>query len=255
MRFNGNREAVEITGRAGALYDGEKARFLNSFWLFLEPNDNAFTVHWRDGFWEAWITAWLDVQLDHHDIFVDIGANVGYYTFMAADRVDEVIAVEPQSHLVELLEKSKEVNGAPVTIYSCAISDGYGTVELSAPTGHSGAGSIMGAVGDSSHVEQVPAIPFDDIAASDPSNKRWLIKVDAEGAEPLIWAGMKKFRREQTFTMILEWGPSRYEDPRQFADDLLGYDVTMVDTNGDEQPVTKDSLLAVQDFEMIVVRN
>ena len=257
MRFGKHRESVELVGRAGASYDGYKARYLNSFWLHLEPYDQAFTPHWRDGFWEAWITAWMDAELDFCDIFIDVGANVGYYTFLAATAGIPVVAFEPQSHLANLLNKSELYNKTGlVDIRQEALSDEYGTVEISVPTGHSGAASIMGPVGDDSRREEVTTVTFDDaVYATAPRGHFWLIKIDAEGAEPKIWKGMENFRREADWTIIMEWAPARYDDPRQFADDLLRYDVTVVDTTGNEQPVTKDSLLAVQDFEMIVVRN
>ena len=254
MRFY-TRDNVENVGRAGASYDGIKARFLNTFWLYLEPDDRAFTPHWSDGFWEAWITVWMDRELDFADVFVDVGANVGYYSFMAASVGITTIAFEPQKHLVELLNKSEWDNKtACIQIYDVALSDKTGHVNLSAPTGHSGAGSIIGDVGDNSHSEQVFTITFDELTKHYKTGRNWLIKIDAEGAEPQIWAGMKEFRSKHDATIILEWAPSRYEDAGQFADELLEYDVTRVDYDGNEQPVTKESLMAIVDFEMIVVR-
>jgi FkbM family methyltransferase len=258
MRFGGNRDAVELYGRYGAQYDGEKARYLSLFWLYVEPDDTAFTVHWRDGFWESWITAWMDNQFDDHDVFVDVGANVGYYTFLAAANGLPVFCVEPQSHLMQLLMKSKDINDPEwklVNLIQYAISNEYGEAQIAYPAGHSGAGSIVQSDFVQANYEVVPTIPFDYIYEDHMDYKRWLVKIDAEGAEPLIWEGMERFRREANWTILLEWAPSRYEDPRQFASDLLEYGVSMVDTTGGEIPMTMDSLMAVQDFEMVVVRN
>jgi FkbM family methyltransferase len=257
-----SREQVEAIGRVGASYDGEKARFLSSFWLYVEPEDRAFTVHHPDGFWEAWITFWMSNEFDDHDKFWDIGANVGYYTMLAATHGLRVVSVEPQKHLMELMHKSAEVNNLKnrIAFVEVALSDEKGEIFLASPGGHSGAGFITHEVPTSEgwdwQSEVVKQYRWDDYFVHLPGGNRHLIKIDAEGAEPKIWEGMKNFRENNEFTMILEWAPSRYENAGQFADELLQYgEVYVVDGTGYEEPVAKDRMLSVRDFEMVVVRN
>lgn len=260
MIYN-SREVVEAIGRVGASYDGEKARYLSSFWLYVEPDDKAFTVHYADGFWEAWITKWISEQFDTHDKFWDIGANVGYYTMMAATHGMVTVSVEPQKHLLELMRKSAEINGLTnkIEFVDIALSDKKGSIYLATPAGHSGAGFITNEIPTSEgwgwQAELVQQDTWDNHFVHS-TGLRHLIKVDAEGAEPKIWKGMEKFRKNNKFTMLLEWAPSRYEDAGQFADELLQYgDVSFVNGAGYEQPVAKDYLLSIPDFEMVVVRN
>lgn len=256
-----SREEVEAMGRVGASYDGEKARFLSSFWLYVEPDDKAFTVHHPDGFWEAWITFWISNEFDDHDLFWDIGANVGYYTMLAATHGIRTVSVEPQKHLMQLMHRSADINSLwnRIEFVDVALSDREGEIYLASPGGHSGAGFITDELPTSEgwdwQSERVQQDTWDNHFVT-LTDEKHLIKIDAEGAEPKIWAGMKNFRETNKFTMILEWAPSRYEDAGQFADELLQYgEVYIVDGTGYEEPAAKDRLLSVRDFEMVVVRN
>ena len=44
----------------------------------------------------------------HGRVFIDIGANVGYYSFLLHDNFDKIIAVEPHPKNVQLIRKVKE---------------------------------------------------------------------------------------------------------------------------------------------------
>lgn len=249
-----SRDDVERIGRAGASYDGQKARWLSSFWLHLEPQDTAFTPHWMEGYWESWITKWVSTELPNNDMFIDVGANVGYYTFMAASTGIPVIAYEPNPDVYALLEKSATENSfrTPVVMCNAALSDKFGSVTLSVPEGHSGAGSIAADMDGSVHYT-VPCGRLDQQGIQE-EYQRILIKVDAEGAEPQIWAGMSGLRNRK-LTVFLEWAPSRYEDAGAFADELLQYNVSLINYQGIEEPIQKHHLLGVQDWITIVVRN
>ena len=66
---------------------------------------------------------------------------------------------------------------------------------------------------------------------------------------------MDLFKRKAKWTILLEWAPARYDNPSEFANELLQYGVSSIDMNGAEQPMTMDSMMAVGDFEMVVVRS
>src|SRR5690349_10220489 len=135
-----NRAEVEKIGRAGGMrwidprnYKGTAYRFLSSFWLFVEPDDDAFTPHAGDGFWEAWITKWLSEQLEDAKLFVDVGANVGYYTLMAATSGVRTIAIEPQVKLCVMIRASLEMSNARADVLNYAVSDTAGEMTLVIP--------------------------------------------------------------------------------------------------------------------------
>jgi FkbM family methyltransferase len=261
MEFQ-SREEVEYTGRAGAEYDGDKARFLNEFWLYLEEDDDAFTPHWSDGFWEAWITKWASQQFKEHKMFWDIGANVGYYTMMAAASGLPVIAFEPQEDVADLVTRSASENNFDVPVYVCkvALSDKNGDVKMLRPGGHSGAAYIddsamTPAEGYEWSTLTVPTRRLDDLVNGTMPGPH-LIKIDAEGAEPEIWKGMRRFVENNDVTIFMEWSADRYRDAETFADELLGnYTVTMIDFAGNEGPVSREQMLSQSDWITIVIRN
>ena len=65
------------------------------------------------------------------DIVVDVGAHIGRYTLMAAQRGARVIAIEPESSNFSLLQENIELNNfSNVTTCQCAISDVRGRRSL-----------------------------------------------------------------------------------------------------------------------------
>src|ERR1051326_7989731 len=126
-----SRAEVERIGRAGVAWyeDGDAviARALSSFWLFCERNDTAFTPWMKvDGFWEAWITAWMSREFVRNDHFIDVGANVGYYSMAAAKSGLHVTAYEPNPVVAELLERAVEYNRVNIDIHEIALSNRAG---------------------------------------------------------------------------------------------------------------------------------
>lgn len=255
-----SRSEVERIGLAGCYawenpknFSGIAYRYLSKFWLFVEENDTAFTPHALTGFWEAWITRWISEQLDNHSVFYDIGANVGYYSLMAATSGLYTVAVEPISELCELIHKSSRLNNVNIEICNVALSNFNGTANFTVVPGHSG-GSHLSLSDEDSH-RNVPVFTFDSYFKD--INKDILVKIDAEGAEPLIWDGMRRIWERKNCTVALEWAGGRY-DSYQFAQDLWANGKNMlsyIDFEGFEQPYKSWKELAeTQNLMMVVVR-
>jgi FkbM family methyltransferase len=249
MRYESRRE-LEAIARAGAkmVQDerGLRARYLASFWLYVEPEDKAFTIHWQDGFWESWVSVWMSQQFESHDTFIDIGANVGYYSMMAATAGLKTIAFEPNPAVAKMIENSKFVNRKNLELLELALADKPGHASLEIPEGHSGGAHLV--EGKTVKVETLDSF----------TRMKWpnpLIKIDAEGAEPLIWAGMQKFLAKGShWCVTLEWDRNRY-DAEAFADQLLdGNTVSLIDFDGCEPHISREQLLSIPDLRMIVVR-
>ena len=121
--------------------------------------------------------------------FIDIGANEGFFSSLAAKVVGPsglVIAVEPQGRLGDVLEINLSLNGSGnFRIYNAAISeiDG-GTVEISlTPTSNTGATSAVRKYRWSRKFETVPTRTVDALILENKLHQVDLMKIDVEGFE------------------------------------------------------------------------
>ena len=88
----------------------------------------------NDGTWEPIIVAqFREMLLSHPDIgVIDLGANIGVYTLIAAESHHDVIAVEPYRPNVERLIYAAHLAGTlrHITVYENGVSDSCGHAEL-----------------------------------------------------------------------------------------------------------------------------
>jgi FkbM family methyltransferase len=102
------------------------------FWI--DPASYQGQTLLRDGVYEPALLATVKQWLAPGDTFVDLGANEGYFSVVAAARVGpsgRVLAIEPQRRLDAVLRRNFALNGcAQVTLAPVAVSDHPGTAEL-----------------------------------------------------------------------------------------------------------------------------
>ncbi len=164
------------------------------------------------------------------DHFVDAGANLGYFTLLAAKLVGpegRVDAFEPHPvNRARLIEHLRE-NGLSdrVRVHESALSDQSGRATIHMPLrgiANHGMASLFTPAGESDVVE-VSTVRMDEaLAGTCPT----LIKMDVEGAEPLAVAGMTALvQAEHPPRMIAEYNVDTARQagfaPREFIDRLL----------------------------------
>ena len=103
--------------------------------LYTNPADSTIrTVLERDQVWEDLETRWILHTIRAGDVFVDVGANIGYYTVIAAKIVGDqghVYAFEPDPTSFAILKANVERNGlANVTLEQKALSNEPGSLRL-----------------------------------------------------------------------------------------------------------------------------
>jgi len=130
------------------------------------------------------------------DIFIDLGANIGLYTLIAASSVGNgghVYAIEPHSRAYERLIDNIAVNGfGNTSCYRYAVSDCSEQVELNILTGGYDAWSSLAEPekGSSFIKEFVDAVTLDSFVDEyDLVGRIRMIKVDIEGWESRFLAG------------------------------------------------------------------
>ncbi len=251
-----DRATLEDTARHAAqavpLGDGTlMCRVLGKYLMFVDPYDLGVTPRLcLDGFWESWITTAIARALVPGDFVVDVGANHGYYTMLLADGVGRHgrgLAIEPNPSLAALVEMSVEVNGfgRRVHVARKAASDGAApSARLTIPTRRGACASICRAPAAGDASVDVEAASVDELTAAWPRVD--LVKVDAEGAEPLVWAGMPRTIRDNPgLVVVLEFVASRYRDPEGFVSAIVaaGFDLRHVAADSQIQPIGPDQVL------------
>lgn len=186
--------------------NGEKVE-VGGYTLFLNPDDLVISrtlalegVLGYEGEIQALFTSFLSPD----SVVVDVGANIGLYTLLAARVAKAVYAFEPEANNLRLLTRSVEANGLNnVRIFPYCVCDRVGRVALSLADHHPGAHSIVRRI--SKNTVSVPSTTLDEIF---PRETIDLLKVDVEGAEPLVLLGAQGLiRSHRVKRIIMEWNP------------------------------------------------
>lgn len=157
------------------------------------------------GVYELAVTTLLTSYLRPADTFVDVGANLGYYTVLGGDAVGSagrVVAFEPSKRIRSRLERNVALNGlSQVQVRGEAVADRDGTAKLveSDDKNNDGLG-YLDATSDTGTM--VPCVRLDDSFEDTPPA---LIKVDVEGGEAVVFAGAERLlAREDAPAIIFE---------------------------------------------------
>lgn len=162
------------------------------------------------------------------DIVVDLGANLGYFTLLAAKLVGskgKVYAFEPEPINYSLLLKNIELNGYDnVVAEHKAVSNESGKVKFFLDKTHIGAHTIYQTSENGEFIE-VESVALDDYF-KDKKHPINVIKMDIEGAEMAALSRMDRIIREnQNLKMFVEFYPLAIarsgSSPEEFARKLL----------------------------------
>lgn len=137
----------------------------------------------QDGTFEPEETDLFRSLLANTDVFIDVGANIGYYTCLALSMGKQVVAVEPLHQNVRLLYRNLQINGWDAAeVYPIGIAARPGLAQLYGRD--TGASIMKGWNGIPSALRQTISLnTLDNIIGNRFSSKAITIKVDVEGAE------------------------------------------------------------------------
>jgi FkbM family methyltransferase len=147
------------------------------------------------GVWEPDLAAYIRSRLQDGDVFVDVGANIGYDTLLAARRVGaagRVIAIEASPPVFARLSETLRINGSPgtVRVINQAAADRAGTLTIYSGPQHNVGLTTTVRRGAMPPVGEVLARPLGDLLQDDEKSRVRLIKIDVEGGEDAVLAGM-----------------------------------------------------------------
>ena len=146
-----------------------------------------------EGGFEEKRAVYLNGLLKPDDVFVDIGANVGFFTVLAARLAAEVHSFEPEPINQRRLKRNIRLNKFSedrVVIHECALGATNGVIKLNRPLSDNyGRASVKEL--QAADAVTVKLLKLDDVLK--PSRKRHVIKIDVEGAELDVLAGAEIF--------------------------------------------------------------
>lgn len=249
-----SRAAIEIHPVDANLL---RCRMLAGPEIFVDPSDMSLAPWFEtDGFWEAWITLAFLATVRPGWACVDVGANIGYYTLLMADRAGpagRVLAVEPNPRMADLIRRSAALNGyATVEIAECAATHASGAARLWIKREAAGKVNLGGAtlhprwdVGPWDQNMTIRTEPLDALLADWPALD--FIKIDAEGAEVNVWRGMRGIlARHFDMLVVMEAVPGRGYDLAELLALVRedGFPIRILDTDGDIKMMSDAELLA-----------
>lgn len=170
------------------------------------------------------------------DTAVDIGANIGYYTFymsrFVGDLGGRIYAFEPEPTNFAVLKENRQLNDFKnVIIENLAVSDksGFIHLELSEDTGQHRI---------SEKGLKIKAITLDDYFQNQMVD---FIKMDAEGHERKIFNGMRHILENPNLKMITEFYIKLLDDPSDYFD-MLSQRFKLFDLRNDLKPASKQEI-------------
>lgn len=195
----------------------------NRFKMYVPTHDVSLVPHLMlEGYWESWISVafYRIARLIEPTSVVNIGANLGYYTFLAAALLPDaqIDAYEPQPALTELIRRSAIVNGfSKVTVHQCALGAVAGNAWLRQFGDYLGSAMVSSGststAGSSAISVEVKTLDQEGQGGLE------LVVIDAEGYEFEILKGAEtRIKSSNQLAILLEFSASRYSDKHQFVE-------------------------------------
>lgn len=184
-RLLGTRVAVPfVDGSRLLVGTGMHGATGNVYVGLMEFEDMAFVLH----------------LLREGDQFLDVGANVGVYSILAASRGARVLAVEPVPATYEQLLDNIHLNRFEAKVEARNVGVGREPGELRFTTGHGPTDHVLAAGESAAHAATVAVDALDALAAS------WapvMMKIDVEGFEANVIAGATHMLNEPSLQAVL----------------------------------------------------
>ncbi|MEP7044672.1 MAG: FkbM family methyltransferase [Dokdonella sp.] len=198
-----------------------------------DENDIGKTIR-QTGLWEEHVTAAVRERLRSGDVFLDVGANIGYFTALAAHAVGtagRVIAVEPMDKNLQLiyatLERNRFMN---VQVHPFAAADASCVVSMGTHGGSSN-GEVVREWRHSERPLYAQARRLDELLRD--AGHIDVVKFDIEGYELHAWHGFELKLQSDRPIVLTEFHPrclreNGHVEPEAYGTVLLEYGATTV---------------------------
>lgn len=210
------------------------------------------------GIWEPQYTALFRRLVRPGDTVLDLGANHGVYTLLAAmlaGPTGRVHAFEPNPRLARLADLSSRMNGygGMVTVHRLCAGDANGSTWLVVEDAFSGGGTQNRAGAEGETAIACRTAILDDLF-DDPGFLVDVVKIDVEGSEGRALRGMRRLlARSPDVRILMEYAPAMLAGSGVTAPEVvamlegLGLSPWTVGEAGALHPARWSDLAAMQD--------
>jgi FkbM family methyltransferase len=174
-------------------------------------------------------------------IFIDVGANKGDFTLLAARLAGDsgvVVSIEPEPENRAILQRSIDLNGyANIRVMYVALSDSDGTASLQ--IGSTSGSHTLSPEFNGLRTVAVPTRTLDGIVAEQQLASVDMIKIDVQGLELEVLRGAGQTLRANPRAILLLDLPKPSEKRRAIGEYLAQFNFTYF-ADGDEHAPTRD---------------
>ncbi len=157
------------------------------FRMRLDTSDFVQRSIYISGTWDNDVARLIVAHLKQGDLFVDVGANIGFFSLLAASRGAEVIAFEPQTRCCTELYTNAKINGLQIDLRSIGLHSASGIVKL-----YIGSAGNLGSASLLSRGDELETVRVDTLDNQLSGRVPSLIKIDVEGAEIEVVRGARR---------------------------------------------------------------
>lgn len=203
------------------------------------------------GCWEPQVEAAMGHFLKPGDTFIDVGANIGYFSLLAARLLGpsgSVVAIEASAHTHRQLLQNVQRNGvgSAVRCVNQAASDHIGHVTLySGDAGNNGSASVLRTKGTA---ETTQCAPLTKILTASEMRAAKVIKIDVEGAELAVLKGIDSAALREDVAILVEINPESYAALPQILPGWSAFEI--IPRGGAGRYLKKESYTAVPLLEV-----
>ena len=253
-------------------YCGDHTALTTTKWgakIYVDTRDTSLAPHiMLEGDWEPWVTNAIATVLQQNKgcVFVDVGANVGWYTLLAAHLgAARIFAIEPNPRLAMLLRRTVAVNGlrGRAFVRETAAGAAAGKAHLmidpwEAGGAHLYESSPMPAGSYSQLTEPLVAVSRldDEVLPPNPplaaAPVTYVVKIDVEGYEPQVLLGAERLLALRPVLFIEHHQSITHQGMLTVLRDD-GYTLHHVQHSGHPgPPLTIEEVMAIDDAETVL---
>lgn len=214
---------------------------IEDFQMYVDLDDQAVGVHIVGANYEPHVTKIFKQYLKPGMSVLDIGANIGYFSMLAASLVGkagQVVAMEPNMENCKLHQASKNLNEFnQISIMQVAAGKSTGLLTLNSSYSNGTTSTVSNNIDLLMKSKTVPALKIDDQRVFDSGID--FIKIDVEGAEYNALVGAERLIRKFKPIIVSEFSPNLMPGISGVSGDVylkylisLGYDISVINLDG-----------------------